>query len=248
MLIRTTDQAAPQSAFQPTRRLTLFYERSLRKIARQIGDLTSLYDPGGDQGVSPLVSALHRYERLLEPWAETTAARMLSDVSRVNSQHWKQYSEQMGVELRRELENADTGRVMRQLQAEQVDLITSLPREAAERAQKIASESLITGARFSELRDELLKTGEVTKSRATLIARTETSRASSLLTQARAQAIGSTGYIWRSHRDNRTRPSHREMNGQFVAWEEPPTLDGLTGHAGCVPNCRCFARPVLPDA
>ncbi|CAI9119560.1 minor capsid protein [Brytella acorum] len=152
----------------------------------------------------------------------------------------------MSRELRRELDGADTGRVLRELQAGQVDLITSLPREAADRAQRIARESLITGARFDELRDEILRTGEVTESRATLIARTETSKASTMLTEARAEAIGSPGYTWRSHRDNRTRPSHREMNGQFVAWGSPPTLDGLTGHAGCVPNCRCFARPILP--
>jgi uncharacterized protein with gpF-like domain len=35
------------------------------------------------------------------------------------------------------------------------------------------------------------------------------------------------------------------MDGQFVKWSEPPTLDGLTGHAGALPNCRCYPEPVV---
>lgn len=248
MIIRShTADAAPQELFQPSSRLALYYERSLRKIARHVGDLTMMFDGNGDSNPQPLTRALNRYALVLRPWAEQAAWRMVDDTSRAVSRNWRIYSAQMGRELRREIEEADTGPAMRALLAEQVQLITSLPTEAAERVQKIATESLITGARFDQLRDEILRTGDVTASRATTIARTETSRASSVLTEVRARAVGSTGYIWRSHRDRRTRPSHRAMNGQFVAWDSPPTLDKLTGHAGCVPNCRCFAVPVLPE-
>jgi hypothetical protein len=37
------------------------------------------------------------------------------------------------------------------------------------------------------------------------------------------------------------------MNGQVVAWDDPPTLDGLTGHAGALPNCRCIPLPIIPE-
>lgn len=80
-----------------------------------------------------------------------------------------------------------------------------------------------------------------------VIARTEVARTSSVLTQARAEHAGSTGYIWRTARDGDVRPSHKAMNGRFVRWGEPPTLDNLRGHAGCLPNCRCYADPVIPD-
>ena len=228
------------SAFRPTRSLSLYYEQSLRKIARNIGDITNAMGAAPQTDPQPLIDVLTRYANTLEPWAESIAQRMVADAERSNSRQWKAYAATMGRELRHEIENTDTGKAMQDLMNYQVTLIKSLPLEAAKRVQRIASESLITGARFDELRDELMKTGEVTKARATLIARTETSRASAVLTQVRAQAAGSPGYIWRSHHDARTRPSHRKMNGQFVAWDDPPTLDGLTGHAGCVPNCRCF--------
>lgn len=228
------------SAFRPTRSLSLYYEQSLRKIARNIGDITNAMGTAPQTDPQPLIDVLNRYANTLEPWAESIAQRMVADAERSNSRQWKAYAATMGRELRHEIENTDTGKAMRDLMNYQVTLIKSLPLEAAQRVQRIASESLITGARFDELRDELMKTGEVTKSRATLIARTETSRVSAILTQVRAQAVGSPGYIWRSHHDARTRPSHHKMNGKFVAWDGPPTLDGLTGHAGCVPNCRCY--------
>ena len=36
------------------------------------------------------------------------------------------------------------------------------------------------------------------------------------------------------------------MEGKFVRWDSPPTLDGMTGHAGEFPNDRCYPEPVIP--
>ncbi|MEG2569432.1 MAG: phage head morphogenesis protein, partial [Acinetobacter sp.] len=66
-------------------------------------------------------------------------------------------------------------------------------------------------------------------------------------TQARAVNLGSEGYIWRDSDRVDVRPSHHAMNGKFVYWDKPPTLDRLTGHAGCLPNCYCYPEPVIPD-
>ncbi|MGN5479510.1 phage minor head protein [Cupriavidus basilensis] len=59
-------------------------------------------------------------------------------------------------------------------------------------------------------------------------------------------SIGSPGYFWRTSGDKDVRDSHRDMEGKFVEWDKPPTLDGMTGHAGCFPNCRCYPEPALP--
>lgn len=149
--------------------------------------------------------------------------------------------------MRREIANAPTGQIYDLLMMEQVNLIKSLPIEAAQRVHNIATGLLFKGERSDKLVQEILRTGEVTESRARLIARTETSRAASNFLQARAEWVGSEGYIWRGVRDFRERPSHLEMEGKYVRWSTPPTLDGLRGHAGCLPNCRCWAEPVLPD-
>lgn len=191
--------------------------------------------------------ALRRYADALTGWAESTAQRMLSDVAARDERAWMRVSQEMGAEIGRIIKRTPVGEAMRASMAEQVTLIKSLPLEAAERVHRLVVEAQETGVRAETIAKEIMRTGEVTKARATLIARTEVGRAASALTMARAEAIGSVGYIWRTAGDSDVRPSHKRMAGRFVAWSDPPELDGMTGHAGALPNCRCYAEPVIPD-
>lgn len=79
-----------------------------------------------------------------------------------------------------------------------------------------------------------------------VIARTETAKLQTTITETRALDIGAITYTWVSSHDKRTRPSHREMDGVIVFWRpdsEKPLLDGMRGNAGEFPNCRCDAQP-----
>jgi SPP1 gp7 family putative phage head morphogenesis protein len=173
---------------------------------------------------------------------------MLADVFNRDAKQWHELSKQMGISLRTEIAMAPTGEKMRELLAEQVSLITSLPLDAAIRVQQIALGNIYEGARPATMHDLIMQSGQVSKSRATLIARTETARVSSLLTQARAQNIGSEGYIWRTVGDADVRPRHRKLEGKFIKWSEPPVAgeNGELAHAGQIYNCRCFAEPIIP--
>lgn len=194
-----------------------------------------------------LIRALTDYAKLLEPWADAVAGFMLADVARRDKAMWAQNSKDMARALGRELQSAPTGDILRRLQTEQVTLIQSIPLQAAQRVQDLAEGTLLTSGRAADIAREILATSDVTESRARLIARTEVSRASSNLLQARATWAGSDGYIWRTSGDGDVRPSHEAMEGVYVRWAEPPTLDNLKGHAGCLPNCRCFAEPIFPN-
>ncbi|MNT45662.1 Phage Mu protein F like protein [compost metagenome] len=184
---------------------------------------------------------------MLESWAVQTASNMLMDVALRDEKTWKEHARDLSRGLREEIKTAPTGKVMQQMLSEQVDLIKSIPREAAERVHRLTLEGIENSTRASEISKEIQRSGEVAKSRADLIARTEVSRTASTLTQARAQHIGSDGYIWRTSGDSDVRHSHKVMEGKFVRWDEPPTLDGMRGHAGCFPNCRCYPEPVIPE-
>jgi SPP1 gp7 family putative phage head morphogenesis protein len=224
------------------------YARQLRQVAKQVGDIVNGLAPDGIVGnVSELVGALNHYADLLQPWAKAVASRMIADVSRRDAAAWEKHGKLIGQALRREIDTAPTGAAMRSSLAEQVKLITSLPREAAERVHKLTLEGISKGTRASEIAKEIGQSGEVTKSRAMLIARTEVSRTATALTKARAQHIGSEGYIWRTTRDGAVRPSHKAMEGKFVRWDDPPEIEGMKGHAGGFPNCRCFPEPIIPD-
>lgn len=203
------------------------------------------FEPGT---VRKIVETLQSYADMLEPWAESVARYMLSDVETRNAKTWRQVNKEMGQTLRAEIKHAPTGELMQSLLNEQVDLIQSLPLEAAQRVHRLTTEALVTSQRADTIAAEILRTGEVTESRARLIARTEVARTSALLTQSRAQYSGSEGYVWRTAGDFDVRESHAEMEGKYVRWDTPPRLsDGTTTHAGCIYNCRCFAEPVLPD-
>lgn len=223
------------------------YAVSLRKVARQVGELIGMFDFSDPGAFARLKEVMRRYAEVITPWAKATSARMLTDVSRRDAKAWAQTSKEMARAIQFEIRTAPTGEALRRLMAENVKLITSIPIEAGERVQKLAIEALSNGSRASEISKEIMRSGEVAKSRANLIARTEAGRAASTFTQVRAEHVGSVGYIWRTAKDSDVRYSHKKMEGVFVPWDKPPTLDGLTGHAGAIPNCRCYSQVIVPD-
>lgn len=230
-----------------TRKAERQYAQALRKLAEQVGSIVGSFKPG-DPAVLPTLNQMMRaYADALTPWAYATARRMLEDVNARNLQDWRQMSATLSNELRQRVLQAPVGKVTEDLLALQVDLIKSIPLDAAARVQRLTLEGLENSTRAAAIAKEIQRTSEVSQSRAMLIARTEVSRTAMTLTQARAEAVQSVGYIWRTSGDGDVRSSHKAMANKFVRWDSPPTLDGMQGHAGCLPNCRCYAEPVLPE-
>lgn len=241
-------QTKAKSPFQLTRGIENRYAMRLRALAGKIGNLVELFPDALTNGEQrfKLNRALTDYADAITPWAQALSTRIVKEVDWENRKAFAAHAQEMSRSLRRELETAPTGEMMRFMRAEQVGLIRSLPLEAAQRVQDISLKNLLNGTRAAEFAKEIQRTGDVTKSRATLIARTETARTSSNLTQARAVYVGSVEYTWETAEDEDVRPSHRAMQDQVVQWASPPTLDGLRGHAGCLPNCRCHPAPIFP--
>ena len=217
-------------------------------MARVIGQIVRGLAPNGElKNPAALIKALKDYAKLIEPWAKSVAAVMVADIARRDKLMWAKVSKEMSVELRKEVTTAPTGSLLQELQNDQVVLIQSIPLDAAQRVHEIAEQATWASIRPKDIALKILETEDVSKSKATLIARTEVARAANNLVQARATYAGSTGYIWRTSKDGAVRPSHAKMEGKLVDWNAPPTLDHLTGHAGTLPNCRCFAEPLFPN-
>lgn len=244
------DRTGKRARWLQARRAESSYNTRLRAVAKQIGAIVKGFAPKGlldDPG--PVMDALDKYAQLIEPWARSVAWYMLSDVGRRNGKAWAELGAEMGTALRAEIEQAPTGQIYAGLMQEQVDLITSLPKDAAKRVHALTQQSLLDGNRASYIAAEIMRTGLVTENRARLIARTEVARTASNLTRARAEFAGSEGYIWRTSGDGSVRDTHQDMNGKYVRWDSPPKTDKNLApyHAGCGPNCRCYPEPVLPD-
>lgn len=264
--VETVDAAVPSRAdarnarrrtrerFLKSRLVEKGYARQLRAVARHVGAIVSGFAPGGviTDHWSKLMTALHHYSAVIEPWAKAVASRMVAEVSRRDSAAWAEHSREMGIALRVQLKSPQMAPFHNNLVRDQVTLIKSLPTGAASRIARLTTEGMTQGRRPKAIAKEIAASGEVSLNRATLIARTEVARTGFLFTMYRAIDIGSEGYIWRTAKDTDVRHSHKKMEGTFVRWGAGgfggPTLeDGTVTHAGCIYNCRCWAEPVLPD-
>lgn len=214
-------------------------------MVEQIAKLSEQSDADDPVVAAAEISAqLNAYSGRLRDWAREIAAKMIVDVSDADYQAWLKVGKNISNATRRMLSSDSVGDVFQRLQDEEVELITSLPREAAEKVHEWTKEGLARGDRYEQIaqriRDEL---GPVTKTRAICIARTETARARTNFTQARARNVGSPGYYWRTVEDGRVRPMHRKLNGTFHLWTEPPACDvgrggvPLHAHPGGIFNC-----------
>lgn len=261
----TSDAASPRQRPQPTpkqqrlaarRRFTRArkaegaFGRKLRQVAKQVGHIVRGLAPAGVvKDIAPIKEALTKYAALLRPWAASVATSMMSEVGRRDEHAWGEMGREMGRALRSEIRSAPTGSVMKSLLDEQVDLITSLPLQAAQRVHALTMEAMVSGTRAKETAKEIMQTGKVTESRAMLIARTETGRTASAMTESRARHVGSDGYVWRTAMDSDVREIHHKLEGTFHRWDSPPIAgeNGERSHPGAIYNCRCYPEPVLPD-
>lgn len=243
------DISRQRSVFVRTRKVEEGYARRLRKIASHIGELVkAIYNPDDPFAAGQVSNALERYAAILEPWARSVGGRMVAEIDARDKRAWRETSAEISRLMQAQLSDTEVGRLTRQRLDDQVALITSLPRDAAERVRKLTLEGMTQGTRAKEIAAEITRSGEVSKSRATLIARTEVSRTSTEFTRARAESVGSTHFIWRTSRDGDVRKSHRALDGKTFRWDDPPECDpGHHALPGAIWNCRCWAEPVFAD-
>jgi SPP1 gp7 family putative phage head morphogenesis protein len=235
--------------FEASRAVERRYGLILRQVARVVGAMIGAHVDGATvRNQAKLKQQLELYSESLAPWAERVAADFIKSVNIGNKKSWASSSKRLADLLKNEMATSSVGLMAKQLQAQQVALIRSIPIDAGKRAQKLALEAATGGRRADEVAAELADTENITANRATLIARTEIAKANAAITQARSEYVGATQYIWRTAGDGDVRESHREMNGKVFQFMSPPTLsDGMNGNPGEFPNCRCYAEPIIPE-
>lgn len=137
---------------------------------------------------------------------------------------------------------------------ENAHYIKSLPLNVAEYLTQYVKTQAYKSIRASEISKTLQdKVNGYSKARADLIARTESSKAMTALTEARAKDFGVNWYQWRTADDGkRVRNSHRHMEGVLCRWDDPPSPEALVGekdvgkyNAGNIYNCRCYPSPLV---
>ena len=133
-----------------------------------------------------------------------------------------------------------------------------------EKLRQALSESIEAGESMEKTKKRLQESatevfGELSNTRAYLIARTETGASVNLGQMATYKASGIEKKEWISTFDDRTRESHLQMDGMIAniddTFEVPNYTDGgidnmlypldPNGSAGNVVNCRCTIAPII---
>lgn len=226
------------------------YIAQLKKIAKHASLLitTHLDEDGIDlDDTEEIIKLSDFYSESLTPWASKTSLQMINATLATDANAWRSNSEKLGRLMKTLLSPGATGDTVRALQARNIDIIKSIPTEAALRVQQLALKAAVNGERPATLYNAVMQTGDITAGRAKMIARTEVANANASINEARATSVGIELYSWETMEDEIVRPAHQDMQSNIYRYDDPPEVEGEGNHGpGQSPNCRCYASPVLP--
>lgn len=137
----------------------------------------------------------------------------------------------------------DLGPVVDHLRAWNVSLIKKAADDFRDQVKGVLEDPASWGLRVEELAAKLQERADVSSSRATLIARDQTSKMNGAINQHRQTHAGITSYTWSTSRDERVRETHASKEGLTFSWNAPPADTGAPGEDI---QCRCVALPILP--
>lgn len=246
---------------RPSHRAELWYRaelgaivKVLRRVGSRIGEgLRSSWPRAVSRGNDGQLTAADETDPILPSLLEEEAARFgglevqarrlatlaaRKNLGEVDERLGKAIHESVGIDLRAVI-HADT-RIASEVDAAieaNVALIKSIPVEYFERLREAIDKSWTDGARWESLAKTIQQVGDVTESRAKLIARDQTGKLNSDFNRVRQRSLGIDRYIWSTVQDERVRRSHAALNGTTHRWDQPPEVDGEPAHPGQPINC-----------
>lgn len=200
--------------------------------------------PGGARRLSSILAALEAVTARLTAAAAEVAGRIFEAEGDRHTEKWlASIRSAIGVDMRAVLAPSDVAEAVATANARNAGLIKSLGAEVVKRIEAAVYGALAEGATAKQLAGALTEQLGVTKSRARLIARDQTSKLTADLNRHRQEQAGVTSYDYSTSRDERVRSLHRQHDGKRFRWDgNPKPSDGPPGTAV---NCRCVALAVI---
>lgn len=89
----------------------------------------------------------------------------------------------------------------------------------------------------------------VTENKARFLARNETGLFTATFKMITYKEAGITHYKWSTSHDDRVRKFHKDLDGQIIAWDNPPIVNdkGDRKHAGFDYQCRCEMLGIIDN-
>jgi SPP1 gp7 family putative phage head morphogenesis protein len=241
--------------WQPKRRIEQQYAKALDKIRKLIDvSIQTMTDPF--EIISKLKTLTNTHE--FNDYCKKTAMKMVTHLFVDGAKTWRAAAKESAKgkliydAIKKELRGSLNGSFYFQINRN-AEIIKTFPTHIANSVTNYISEEALKGRRATDIANDIReKFPHNTKANIDLIARTEVSKTSTALTQARAEEVGFNWYKWKTCKDQRVRHSHEHMDGVLVNFSNPPSPEQLVGqksaghyNAGCIYNCRCYPEVVV---
>lgn len=247
--------------WEPKRRIERSYSRALKGITKQM--TTAIGESDDPHRIVRILKQISNQKQYKE-YCESLAMKMVTNVFNDSGKSWRQaaknssQSRDVYKAIMEELKNPKIRLAVIEQITNNAKLISSLPSDIADFCTTFIQEQSLSGRRSSDIAKDLISLiPDKSQARVEMIARTETSKASTALVMARSESLDINWYIWRTSQDARVRKSHDHMEDVLINWKNPPNPEKLfpdpkghnkaygNYHAGNTFNCRCYPEPVV---
>jgi len=235
-------------------------EASLEKFKRRrIGDAeyTNIERIELETLLGELIEDLQSF--VVKDFAINLSAGMVARANQQNKRTIESSVKQaLGIDVKHLLSDKVVQETLNLAVVENVNLITSIKTRFINDVGDVVRDSIHAGRRHTDIISLIRDRGNVSQSRARLIARDQTAKINSDLTRERHQSLGITMYEWGGAGDERERESHCAMNGKICRYDDPTVYSGDDGktwqprtqdmvklHPGQDFQCRCFQIPYV---
>lgn len=235
------------------------YKSDLMRLVAKIKKLVA-----AEADPSRIVAVLRRYSESKEfaDYVGRVVRRMSARVSVTERMGWRlaaaesMQGKRVYTALVNQVNNTAIGTAINEIVANNSLLIKTVPQDIAAQFSQYAQKMQMRGVRPEQIMLEMQeKAPQLASYQLRRIARTESAKAATALTQTRSLAVGCEWYIWHTCQDERVRDSHAPMEGVLCRWSDPPSPEVLfpsknskpagAYHPGGIYNCRCIALPVI---
>ena len=240
---------APKSAEVKYRRqLNALTIRLRNDVATNIIPLLKQLEPQyiNDGYASTLEEAFDNLRRNyidIDKNAKIIANSFVENTNNINKKRFYSAMESaVGINIQNVIQNEGLEDILVATTRENVSLIRSIPEEYFKKIETVVFTNTTQGSKAGSMIKQIQKIGRTTTKRAKLIARDQSSKLNSAISQQRQQNLGIEEYVWRTSGDERVRDNHKSKNGKIFRWDSPPKD---TGHPGSDIQCRCVAQPII---
>ena len=251
-------KVAKRTLFEAERiKAEAFYKRLLKVVMKKIRRLIATLNPWDDVYAKLQQFAQSKVFRML---CRKSAKQIVTMLAVGQQRSWRQAASlssngrKIFLALQKELKTTSIGNEVQRIIDDNAKLIQTVPQNLARQFSRMAGQTQYAGKRPEELVAIFKqKAPHLTDVEARRIARTETGKAATALTQARCDKLGISLYRWYTCHDLRVRDSHEFMDNVICAWDDPPNPELLSKakksygnyHPHGIFNCRCEALPVV---